>query len=481
MNVNLKRSWELGQQIGKGGFGRVFAASDGAGNNAVVKLVPKAPGADRELLFEELSDVPNVVPVIDRGETDDSWVLVMPRADKSLRQHVDAATSPRLTVSETAKVLSDLASALASLDGRVVHRDIKPENVLLWQGNWCLADFGIARYAEATTAPDTRKFAFTPAYAAPERWRSQRASIACDVYSVGIIGFELLAGSRPFAGDAATLREQHLHMLPPTVVGVPAALVAVLEECLFKAPEARPRPANLHARLAGITEPVGSKGIDKLREANLQAISARAEAARRDSEVQSEHDRRGELAQAGLATFGRITDELKGAIAAAAPAARISASRGVRWSVALQSAALTLSEPAKTGLSPWGGWDAPSFNVILHASVTVGIPRDGREYEGRSHSLWYCDAMQKGEYQWLETAFMVSPFIPRRGARNPFALDPGVESAKALWKGMSEFQIAWSWTPLVIGSLDEFVDRWAAWFADATMGKLQHPSHMPER
>lgn len=80
---------------------------------------------------------------------------------------------------------AQIATALAASDGRVVHRDLKPENVLYLDGHWCLADFGIARHAEASTALDTRKLAMDPHYAAPERWRFERATSAADVYSLG--------------------------------------------------------------------------------------------------------------------------------------------------------------------------------------------------------------------------------------------------------------------------------------------------------
>lgn len=76
---------------------------------------------------------------------------------------------------------------------------------------------------------------------------------------------------------------------------------------------------------------------------------------------------------------------------------------------------------------------------------------------------------------------MVMALIPRRGRQDPFALDPGEESAKALWAGMAEFQMAWPFTRLGVDDLGEFVDRWPGWFADAAAGKLAHPSSMPER
>lgn len=484
MKLKLRREWQLGERIGAGGFGCVFEAVGDNGSPAVAKLVPKAPGAEREVLFADLVGIRNIVPIIDSGETEDSWVIVMPRADKSLRQLLEATPNAALSVSDALEVLSDLAEALTDLEGRAVHRDIKPENILSFNGAWCLADFGISRYAEATTAPDTRKFALTPAYAAPERWRGERASIATDIYSAGIVGYEMLAGRRPFnAADDAGLRELHLHATPPSLAGVAPALAALIDECLYKASDARPRPANLSARLARVSDSRLTAGLTKLQEANKSAVSKRAESERRASQMKSESERRSDLANAGMTTFHRISDALREALTDAAPAATVSATNGVRWRISIGHAELTLSEPVKTPTNPWVDWEAPSFTVILHSTLSLRIPRarGRRQYEGRSHSLWYSDGMRKNEFQWLETAFMISPLIPKRAAHNPFALDPGIEAAKAFWKGVAEFQVAWSWTPLIVGELAEFIDRWAGWFADASSGRLHHPSHMPER
>ena len=118
----------------------------------------------------------------------------MPRAEKSLKDHL--AERRPLPIEEATSIMSDVAAALASLGGKVVHRDIKPANVLLLGGQWCLADFGIARYAEASTSADTHKWAWTKAYNAPERWRDERASPASDVYSFGVMAYEMLSGTR---------------------------------------------------------------------------------------------------------------------------------------------------------------------------------------------------------------------------------------------------------------------------------------------
>ena len=121
------------------------------------------------------------------------------------------------------------------------------------------------------------------------------------------------------------------------------------------------------------------------------------------------------------------------------------------------------------------------FTVIAHGEVTVRIPPNRYEYEGRQHSLWYCDAQETGRFEWFETAFMVMALLPRRGRLNPFAINPGTEAASAIAPGMGEWQLAWPFTPLSVGDMDEFVTRWGGWFGDGASGQMRHPSHMPDR
>lgn len=193
--IKLAHEWKVKEPPARGGFASVFLAEAEDGSDAVVKLIPKEPGAERELLFGDIPEgVPNVLPILDKGEWGDNLVLVMPKAERSLRQHLEA--EGQLVADEAVAVLLDVAIALEGLDGKVVHRDLKPENVLLYGGHWALADFGIARYAEASTALDTRKHAMTPPYAAPEQWRSEHATSATDVYAFGVMAFELVEGSR---------------------------------------------------------------------------------------------------------------------------------------------------------------------------------------------------------------------------------------------------------------------------------------------
>ena len=290
--INLERTWRLGGPLGEGGFAKVYLALDEDGEPAVVKLVPKEPGAERELLFEELDGAPNVVPVLDRGECGNYWVLVMPRAEKSLRAHLDE-TGGRLTLNEAVAVLADISEALVAVEGRnVVHRDLKPENVLLLDGRWCLADFGIARYAEATTASDTWKGAKTAAYAAPEQWRGDRATSATDVYALGVVAYELITGQQPFLGP--DYRRQHLEESPEPISSIPDRVRSLVGECLYKSPGARPRPQNLLTRLKDSLRPA-TPARAQLQQANALAVERQTEAERQHSAAQAEAERRREL------------------------------------------------------------------------------------------------------------------------------------------------------------------------------------------
>lgn len=483
--VTLTQKWAIGDLIANGGFGQVFHATNVAGTRAALKIVPKVPGADRELLFADLPPIPNVLPVLDHGDTDEFLVLVMPLAERSLRDQLDGTPIEGAALTD---LLLQVANGLAGLNSQVVHRDLKPENLLLFEGAWCISDFGIARYAEASTAADTRKFSLSPSYASPEQWRSEHATQASDVYSFGVIAFELATGHLPFDGkNYQELRHQHLHSDPPKLTGVSPALGALVTECLIKAPQARPSAANIHHRLQNIQNRTFAGGLANLQTANEAEIQRRARAHEEASRQQTESERREGLLDASAQLMDSILGELSDAILAAAPATksqdepvarrRFGQPSGLK--LKLGEASLTTERVSPADVT-WGGWERPKFDVIAQSSLTVRFPRYS-DYEGRSHSLWYCDAENRGEYAWYETAFMCSGLSRRRSTIDPFSLDTGEEAAKAVWNGMAEFQVAWPFTRLDIGGLYDFIDRWAGWLAKASNGGLAHPSTMPEK
>ena len=203
--------------------------------------------------------------------------------------------------------------------------------------------------------------------------------------------------------------------------------------------------------------------------------------ARQASEARSESERRRVLERAAAQSFDRISAAMRGELVSAASAAHGTAGQSGAWMLLLGGAALRIA-PVNHRSDPnqWGGWSAPSFEVIAYSSVNLEVGGPGRQYEGRSHSLWFGDIQQQGQFGWFETAFMFSPLIRRSAAQEPFALDPGEEAAKAVWSGMAEYQVAWPFTPLAVGELDEFIGRWASWLASAAQGSLSHPTQMPE-
>jgi serine/threonine-protein kinase len=470
--LHLGKDWLIGEYIGGGGFGRVWAVTDADGAEGAAKLIPKMPGADRELLIVDV-DARNVVPVIDRGEHGDSWVIVMPRANRSLRKMLDSEGPLALDTALT--VLTDIAIALADLEGQVVHRDLKPDNVLELDGAWQLADFGISRYAEAATAPETRKYSLTERYAAPEQWRFEHATEAADVYALGVIVFELLAGHLPFAGP--DYRQQHLHEPAPSIPGAPPAVDALVAECLYKAPNARPHAGNVLARLKAAEAQPQSGALARLSAVNRDRTRQLSEAAAKASAQQSAAEARMQLHQAALPSWKRIVRELRGVIEMTAPATQfVDVRDGFRC--VLGQAKFTVTDASSSSV-----WDSESgpFAVTSTATIDLVSTHPHATYVGRSHSVWFSDAVTEGDFGWYETAFMTSPLMSHRREQEPFALDPGAEALTALSPGLAQVQVAWPFTRLTPGDLDAFISCWAELLAAAASGSLDHPTHMPER
>ncbi|MEO6331866.1 MAG: serine/threonine-protein kinase [Gemmatimonadaceae bacterium] len=205
----------LEQELGGGGMSRVFVAHEAAlGRKVVVKVLPPDMAAAvnidrfrREIQMAAQLQHPHIVPLLSAGETEGLPYFTMPFVKgESLRAKL--ARGGELPVSESVRVLREVASALSyAHENSVVHRDIKPENVLLVDGHAMVIDFGVARAvsnasADRMTAPGLT--VGTPSYMSPEQASGEReVDGRSDVYSLGCVLFEMLAGEIPHRGATA--------------------------------------------------------------------------------------------------------------------------------------------------------------------------------------------------------------------------------------------------------------------------------------
>jgi tRNA A-37 threonylcarbamoyl transferase component Bud32/tetratricopeptide (TPR) repeat protein/TolB-like protein len=208
----LSERYTILGQIGAGGMGQVYLAHDIKHDRRVAIKVLKPELAElvgpqrflREIRIASSLTHPNIVPVFDSGEAGGRLYYVMPYLEgASLRQRLDRDTM--LSVPHTVALASDVAEGLAFLHAHgLVHRDIKPENLLLQGNHLLIADFGLARAVDVAAADAVTSEALvvgTPRYMSPEQ-ASGGARIDCrsDIYSLGCVVYEMLAGEVPFTG-----------------------------------------------------------------------------------------------------------------------------------------------------------------------------------------------------------------------------------------------------------------------------------------
>jgi eukaryotic-like serine/threonine-protein kinase len=251
----LPERYANAQQIGRGGMGEIFRATDTALGRAVaIKVLDERYAQDfsvrqrftREALaVARLSGNPNIVTIYDVGEQGDRPFIVMEYlAGGSLEQKLrdEGAQAP-------AQALAWLEQAANALDAAhrngVVHRDVKPANLLLdLHGRVHVADFGIASAAGMQSLTQTGTVLGTASYLSPEQASGEATSAASDLYSLGVVAFELLTGRRPFEGD--TIAEEaaaHVSGDVPSVQSfnrrLPRELDAVFGRALSKEPSWR--------------------------------------------------------------------------------------------------------------------------------------------------------------------------------------------------------------------------------------------------
>ena len=256
--------YEIGERLGVGGMSEVFAATDQRlGRRVAVKFLRAEvddPTARARIESEARSAAalshPNIVNVWDAGDHEGRPYVVMELADsRSLADVIrDEGPLPPDRVRDIgAQVLSALAAAHAE---GIVHRDVKPANILVSDGGPVkLADFGIAKsFADAAAGMTAVGLVMgTPTYLSPEQASGRPATPRSDLYAMGVVLYEALTGSPPFAGDTPmAVVTAHAQAPVPDIraaaPGIPAWLAKVVERSLAKDPADRFLNANEMAR-----------------------------------------------------------------------------------------------------------------------------------------------------------------------------------------------------------------------------------------
>src|SRR5688572_2801083 len=260
LNAALTDRYRIVRELGAGGMATVYLAEDLRHHRQVAVKVLRQDlaaslGAERFLREIEIAarlHHPHILPLYDSGGSGDVLFYVMPLVEgHSLRDRLGKGGA--LSIDEAIRIIREVADALAySHQHGVVHRDIKPENILLTSGHALVTDFGVAKAvresASTTSLTGTGVSLGTVAYMAPEQATADPATDhRADLYALGVMAYEILAGQPPFTGNSQQVLAGHLTRRPETLsalrTSVPPALEAIVMRCLEKNAADRPQTA----------------------------------------------------------------------------------------------------------------------------------------------------------------------------------------------------------------------------------------------
>ncbi len=246
--------YEIEELVGHGGMSSVYKARDALlERHVALKILHEQYSTDEDFVERfkrEARSVaqlqhPNIVTVIDRGDEDGRQFIVFEYIDgENLKEHV--VRNGRLDVSEALEIALEVARGLAfAHEQGLIHRDVKPQNILLnGDGRAKVTDFGIARTIDVDGMTQTGTVLGTSNYIAPEQASGQRVDAHSDVYALGAVLYELLAGDVPFPGESfVVVAMKHVHEPAPNVLevrgDVPLRVAAAVDRALEKDPEQR--------------------------------------------------------------------------------------------------------------------------------------------------------------------------------------------------------------------------------------------------
>lgn len=246
--------YELLEKLGAGSMGVVYRARDNMLREVIaLKVIKSEHAADaglverfrREILLGRDLDHPNVLKVYHLGEFEGRKYLTMKLVEGPSLARLIREQGP-LPLDRAAAIAAQLAGALEAAHRRsVVHRDVKPDNVMIdADGRPLLTDFGLARLQDRAAMTLSGVFMGTPYYASAEQADMQPASELSDIYSLGVVTFEMITGRRPFVADTIPeVLKLHVHAAPPAIEELrpetPAGLCHIVRRCLEKDPADR--------------------------------------------------------------------------------------------------------------------------------------------------------------------------------------------------------------------------------------------------
>ncbi len=275
----LDDRYELHELIGEGAFGRVYRGTDRRlARSVAVKVIkpwwaedPDWVGSfEREAQLLARVNDPGIVQIFDVGQADQGMYYVEELVDGgSLAERIRRGALPTW---EACELALQLCSALGQAHAHgVVHRDVKPANVLISaDGRAKVGDFGVALLAEGTSDGGGATVVGTPRYMAPEQARGELSTPATDIYSLGVVLYEMLSGQPPFSGTTADeFALKHLHDPPPPLPPeVPAAIKRIVLRAMAKRPEDRYADAGaMGEALLQVARPEGAQRRTRTRSA----------------------------------------------------------------------------------------------------------------------------------------------------------------------------------------------------------------------
>ncbi|MFI9361339.1 protein kinase [Kitasatospora sp. NPDC053057] len=246
--------YRLFARLGAGGMGRVYLSYTPGGRPVALKVVRPEFAEDvefRRRFAQEVSNAQRIhglytAQVIDSGglDSDAPWLVTAYVPGPSLQQVVREHGA--LPVRTVLLLMGGIAEALQAIHSvEVVHRDLKPANVLVAGDGPRVIDFGIARAADATALTGTGYRIGSPAFMAPEQAQGRTVTPATDVFALGALAAYVAGGTAPFGDGPDTAVLYRVVHEEPDLEAVPADLRELIQRCLAKSPEDRPKPAEI--------------------------------------------------------------------------------------------------------------------------------------------------------------------------------------------------------------------------------------------